>query len=383
MGDDKAHATLSASGASRWMNCPGSVRMEAGIDRPSSPYAAEGTAAHELAESCLRKNYNADQLIGEIFYGHEATLEMAEYVQDYLDFVRGIEGNLMIEQRVDFSKWAPGGFGTADAIILNDDTAHVVDLKYGKGLRVDADNNSQAMLYGLGAYSDFGSLFDIKKFRLVIVQPRLDHLSEFEITLEDLLAFGKKVIEAAQKTVGEDTELVPGTTQCRFCAAKDRCPALAERNMKLINEGFESYERPGERKQIDELTPEQIALILKNIDGVANWAKGLEARGQELLEKGVNVPEFKLVAGRSLRKWIDEETASKALVHKLTKKKAFTEKLISVAQAEKLLGKDSKILKDHAFKPEGKPTIAHESDKREAIVVKGIADGFDVLDEAA
>ncbi len=382
MSDGKAHATLSASGAHRWMRCPGSVRMEDGIERPSSVFAAEGTAAHTFAEECLRKGYSADQLIGEIFEGHEATLEMAEYVQEYLDFVRSIEGNLVIEQRVDFSPWAPGGFGTADAIVLNDGTIHVIDLKYGKGVRVEADENYQAMLYGLGVINDFGALFDIKRLVLTIVQPRLDHVSEKEISVEDLLAWGTLVVEAAQATIGDDTQLVPGKTQCRFCAAKDRCPALAETNLKLINNGFETYEKPGQRKQLDVLLPEQIALILNNIDGVASWAKSVEAYAQELLENGETVPGYKMVTGRSFRKWSDEEAASKALVRKLTKKKAFTEKLISVAQAEKILGKEHKLIKDYAFKPEGKPTIAHESDKREAISTN-IADGFDVIDEAA
>lgn len=381
MGDGKAHATLSASGSSRWLNCPGSVRMEAGIERPSSPYAAEGTAAHGLAEKCLRNNLDAAQLIGETFNEHEATQEMVDYVQEYLDYVRSIKGNLIIEQRVDFSRWAPGGFGTADAIILNDGTINVIDLKYGKGVRVDAEENSQAMLYALGVVNDFGDLYEIKDLILTIVQPRLDHISEYEITLEDLLTWGCKVVEAAQATIGEDTELVPGKVQCRFCAAKDRCPALAEHNLKLINDGFETYETPGTRKHIDKLLPEQIALILNNIDGITKWAKDLEAYAQSQLELGEEIPDYKLVQGRSLRKWADEEAASKALVRKLTKRQAYTEKLISVAQAEKLLGKDSPLINKHAFKPEGKPTIAHVSDKRKAITVN-IADGFDVLDEA-
>ncbi len=382
MGDGKAHAKLSASGSSRWLNCPGSVRMEAGIERPSSIYAMEGTAAHELAEICLRNNFDAAQQIGEVFENHEVTQEMADYVQEYLDYVRRVPGNLMVEQRVDFSRWAPEGFGTADAIILDDGTVNVIDLKYGKGVRVDAEENSQAMLYGLGVLNDFGGLYEINKLILTIVQPRLDHVSEYEITTEDLLAFGSKVIKAAQTALSDGADLVPGTTQCRFCAASDRCSALAEYNLGLINEGFETYEDPGIRKQVDKLLPEQIALILQNIDGITKWAKSIEAYAQSLLEIGETVPGYKMVKGRSIRKWIDEQAASKTLVRKLTKKQAFTEKLISVAQAEKLLGKDSKIIKDHAFKPEGKPTLAHESDKREAISVN-IADGFDCIDEAA
>lgn len=379
MGDGKAHAKLSASGAHRWMRCPGSVKMEEGIERPTSKYAEEGTAAHAFAERCLLENYDADQLIGETFEGYEATLEMAGFVQEYLDYVRAIEGHLVVEQRVDFSEWAKGGFGTADAIILNDDTAHVVDLKYGKGVQVDADDNYQAMLYGLGVINGYSSLFDIKHLVLTIVQPRLDHISERKISVEDLLTWGNRVYEAAEVALSDNADLVPGDAQCRWCAAKDRCPALAKQNLQLINNDFASFDEPGERKGIETLTPEQISSILKNINGLTKWCKDIEAYGQELLEQGETVPEHKLVIGRSNRQWVDEEAASKALVRKLTKKEAYIEKLISPAQAEKKLGKDSRIIKDHAYKPDGKITIAHESDKRKAITMN-IAEGFDDID---
>lgn len=384
MEDVKAHATLSASGSATWLNCPGSVKMQEGIPRTSSVYAEEGTAAHAFAEDCLRRNVDADQLIGQTYNGFEATLGMAEYVQEYLDFVRGLQGHLEIEQRVNYSLWTPGydSFGTADAVILKDGVCYVVDLKYGKGVRVEADVSSQLMLYGLGVLNEFSSLFDIKTVVLTIVQPRLDHVSERTISTADLLAWGERVMDAALATTKEADLLVPGDLQCRWCAAKDRCKALAEFNLKQINEGFDSVDEPGERKNINELTPGEISVILKNIDGVTKWAKDLQTYAHQLLETGQDVPDFKLVLGRSLRKWVDEEAAGKALSRKLSKKEAFTEKVISPAQAEKLLGKDSLIIKKHAFKPEGKPTIAPLSDKRPAIETN-IAEGFDCLGKAA
>lgn len=384
MGDGKAHATLSASGADTWMRCAGSVQMCRGLENRSSSYADEGTAAHALAEACLRKGYSADQLIGETFEGYEATLEMAQYVQEYLDFVLSFKGNLLIEQCVDYSKWTSktDGFGTVDATILNDGTVHVIDFKYGQNEFCDARTAYQPMMYGLGVLNDFGMLFDIKKFELAIVQPRMDSITERSISLDEMIAWGEKVKTAAEATEAENPPLVPGEKQCRWCDAKHVCPARAEQFLGAINEGFESIESPGKRRKVSTLTGEQIGAIIPLVKGFDSWVKGVKARGAELLELGETVTDHKLVLSSPHRQWVDEEKVGKYLSKKLGKKTAYPEKLISPSQAETLLGKDTKYIKDHTFKPEGKPTIAHESDKREAISTN-IADGFDVIDEAA
>lgn len=380
MGDPAAHAKLSASGAVRWMACPASVRMEELYPRSSSKYAEEGTAAHSLAETCLRAYKDADYYIGQEFEQHIVDLEMAEYAQEYVNYVRALDGFLDIERRVDFSKWVPGGFGTADAILLKDGTIDVVDLKYGKGVQVDSANNPQGMLYGLGAYHEFSHIYEIEQLRLTIVQPRMDHISEWEISTEDLLAFGEEASKAAELALTDDPPFNPGPKQCLFCGAKAVCPARAEQNLELAVEGFETVTNHGPLKKVTGLTNDEIAHILHNVDSLKSWANSIEAHAQDLLERGETVEGFKLVRGRSIRKWRDEAAAAKSLVNKLNKKGAYTEKLISPTQAEKLLGKNSAILQKHCYKPEGKPTIAVESDKRPAIL-DDATDGFEVSEE--
>lgn len=389
-----AHAKLSASASDRWMRCAGSIQMCEDIEDTSSSYAMEGTAAHTLAEQCLRKGYDADQLIGETirvyddaekkYVDYEATEEMAGYVQEYLDYVRCRSGLLQIEQRVDYSPWTSNssGFGTADAVLLDDGVVRVIDLKYGENVACDVNKTYQLMLYGLGVINDFGSLYDIKQLELSIVQPRMDSITERTITYEDLLAWSERVIDAAKATEEENPPLVPGEVQCRFCLAKSICPALAAHKLEAICDGFESLEQPGERRKVETLTPEQLSAILPVLKGIDDYAKEVRAHATKLKLAGAEIEGHKLVLGSSKRYWPDEEAASKALCRKLGKSQAYEQTLISPTKAEKLLGKDSLLLKKHAFKPEGKPTIAHESDRRKEYT-SSIADGFDILDEAA
>lgn len=382
-----AHAKLSASGAHRWMNCPGSVALEAQLpegDR-SSPFAAEGTAAHELAERCLRGGTDASEHAGDVIeadgFKFEVDDEMIENVQQYLDYVRDIPGKLLVEKRVDFSPWVPEGFGTADAIILDDDVAHVVDLKYGKGVKVDAENNPQGMAYALGALHEYGFLFDeIEEFKIVIVQPRMDHISEFEITREQLDWWAdNELAPAAANALSDDASFTPGEKQCRFCNAKGACRALAEFNLQEACEGFSVVGDDIAPKDIAFLTNEELGDLLPSLDGIAKWIKAVEAHAQGELERGNDVPGYKLVEGRSLRKWADENDAEAALKRtKLKVADVFTKKLISPAVAEKLLGKNHKVLAEHVVKPEGKPTIAPSTDKRPALDTNP-ANDFDMV----
>lgn len=372
------HAKLSASGAHRWMNCPGSVGQEDGLPDTSSPYAQEGTWAHDLAEACLKEGANADQVV--IAEGHytDTPDQVQEYIQMYLDYVRSISGELFIEQRVDFSPWVPEGFGTADAIILNDGVAHVIDLKYGKGLKVDADENPQALLYALGTLNEYDYLYDVHTFKVVIVQPRLDHISEWEISRADLLKWAELAKAAAEAALSDDAPFNPGEKQCQWCKAKAFCKPRAEHNLKIASEGFEAIGDDIVPISRDQLSVEDIAALLPHFKEIANWMKDLEGHAYNLAMQGQDIPDHKLVEGRSLRKWLDEDAAEKKLKRDLGAANAYTKKILSPSQAEKAYGKDKDKLQELITKPSGKPTLVPASDKRPAIQVD-TTEGFSAV----
>jgi len=371
-----AHAKLSASGAHRWMNCPASISMEEGVPDRGSTFAAEGTAAHEVAENCLSLGLNACDMSGEEIVVEDQVFvvddEMVEAVQLYVDYVRDQKGDLLVEKRVDFSPWVPGGFGTADAIVLDNNVATVIDLKYGRGVKVDAEENPQAMAYALGALYGYDFLFDCETFKLVIVQPRLDHISEWEISRDDLMVWAEdKLKPAADLALSDNPPFQPGDSQCRFCKAKATCRALADHAHAVVMDGF-----GGSVKDPAKLSNEEVAELLPEVDLVTGWAKSLEAYALQQLETGQDVPGYKLVAGRSTRKWRDEAEAEAALRKKLKVGECFSKKLITPPAAEKLLGKGHAILADHVTKPEGKPALAPISDKRPALEIDP-SQGFD------
>ncbi len=370
-----AHAKLGPSGAHRWMVCAASVAMEAEMPegKSDSPHIIEGNTAHALAEMALANDQNADAYLGTRFNDDliHVDQEMVEYVQEYLDYVRGLGGKLLVEQRVDLTRWVPEGFGTADAVVFHEGTLHVVDLKYGKGVPVNAERNPQAMCYALGALNEYDFLFDIQAVCLVVHQPRLDSVSEWEISRDDLLAWGDDDLKpAAELALSDDAPFNPGEKQCRWCAAKPVCRALAEHNLAVASEGFSVVGDPVEPKDPNKLSNDEIAQILPELNGLSDWIKAVEAYALSQLERGEAVPGYKLVEGRSLRKWADEADAEAALKRsKLKVADIFTKKLISPAQAEKKLGKNHKIIAEHVVKPDGKPAIAPVSDKRPALEI--------------
>ncbi|MEM8575544.1 MAG: DUF2800 domain-containing protein [Pseudomonadota bacterium] len=400
-----AHARLSASGAHRWMACPGSVRLESTLPGESSRYAEEGTVAHEVASRCLQTGENASDHLGSRYYpsdeaegaffsvpvdstcpqdgpGYEVDDEMVESVQLYLDYVRQQPGTLAIEQRVDYSPWVPEGFGTADAIILHDGTAAVVDLKYGKGVGVDAEDNPQIMLYALGALNEFGFAFDIDEFKLVIIQPRRDHISEWTISRKDLEAFGEWARKCADRALADDAPLTPSTKACQFCKARGSCKALTEHIYNMACEGFEAIGGPVDLRNQMLLSPQERSALLNDLDILTGYADAVRAESIGMLMRGQPIPGFKLVEGKTNRKWADEEAAGKALARKLGTKDAYTRKTIPITQAEKLLGKGNSLIAKHTIKPPGKPTLAPESSPKPALEFD-ITDGFEAIDEAA
>ena len=368
-----AHATLGASNAHRWLVCAGSVEAERDIPNTSSPFAEEGTRAHDMAEAALRSgDPNA-------YLDAAEDREMAEFVRVYTDYVwQSAAGKeqLLIEQRVYYDDWVPNGFGTADAVIVDDGTLHVCDLKYGMGVRVDAEENPQAMLYALGAYSQHSVMYNIDTVTVSIVQPRLDHISEWSISVERLLRWAEWVTQRAEATAEPDAERVPGEKQCRFCRAKHNCAALKSYTENAILSDFDDLDG---MPMANKLTDEQMRVALEAKPLIEAWLSAIEAHVKERLTGNEAFPGFKLVEGRSNRQWINENAAAHAMERLVGAEKTYTRKIVTPTQAEKLLGKSRKAeIEDLIVKPSGKPTLAPESDKRAAINIS--LDDFDVLD---
>jgi len=360
-----AHALLGPSGAHRWLNCTPSPRLEEKYEDQTSEFAEEGTAAHELGEAILT---GSEAKMKEARASGYYCGEMEEAVQLYVDTVTEIfnaakvragDADLMIEERLDFSTWVPEGFGTGDAVVIADGVLEVIDLKYGKGVPVSAVGNPQLRLYGLGAYATYSILYDIHTVRMTIVQPRLDNVSTDEISVDKLLEWADtEVRPKAQMAWNGEGEYVAGD-HCKFCKAKATCRARAEKNLELAKQMF---------KKPPELDTYEIAEILYQIDDLIAWGNDVKDYALDQAEnKGVRYPGWKLVEGRSNRKYTDKELVAELLKqHKYRVKDIYKQELLGITDMEKLLGKKTfdTILKDLIIKPPGKPKLAPDEDAR-------------------
>lgn len=371
----RAHALLSASGASRWINCTPSPRLEEGFENKDSFFSAEGTLAHEFAELNLKKQLKLitpkvyDTLV-KPFLTHECyNNEMQGEVQKHVDYVmqelkvakkRTKDAILLIEEKVDFSHLVEEGFGTCDDIIIADGVLEVIDLKYGKGVRVSAENNSQLKLYGIGALRAVELLFDIHTVKLTIVQPRLDSISSWEISVEDLELWGETVVKpkALQAYAGEG-EQVTGE-HCRFCKVKFKCRAIAEQTLEVAKHEF---------KDPNLLSDSEILDVYKQSDLITNWIASVSEFVFQSALEGKKWDGFKLVEGRSVRMWKDESEVIKTLETVYDRADFINEKLGGIGQIEKLIGKATftDVLGSLIIKPAGKPTLAAQDDKRQEL----------------
>lgn len=304
-----------------------------------SVYAAEGTEAHKLSEE-LFADPNRE-------YFDEYSEEMNSYVRDYFDYVIShLEDNAEIytEVKLDLRRYIKDGFGTSDNVIVDatNETLHVFDLKYGKGVKVYADNNSQGRIYAIGALLAFDKKKKIKKVVIHIGQPRINHFDKEELTAKELMNFAKKVKVAARRTEEFDAPLVPGEEQCRWCRANAECTALRDFTFETISQEFEDLDT-------ELMTADELSDILMQKKLIESFLKNVEERVTELLIEGDDVPGFEIGFGRSNRKW--DDTAEEFLVEQLGKD-AYQKSLITLSKAEKLL--DKNLIAKHTVKPQGK-----------------------------
>lgn len=368
------HALLSASGAHRWLECTPSAQLELQFPQSTSEYAEEGTAAHELCELTARywlgeiSEAEYENQRDELAKGKYYNAEMQECANDYAKFVAEKtaaaretceDAFTALEVRVDFSKYVKDGFGTGDCIIVSDNVLEIIDFKYGKGVRVEAAGNPQMKLYALGAYLEYNTLFDIDSVRMTIFQPRLSGVqSSDEITVKELLEWAEKYVKPRAKLAYKgEGEFVPSEEVCKFCRAKAQCKARADKNLKLFDEA----------PDVLLLTPEDAGKILEQAGDIQSWLADLESLVSSTLLAGQPVEGWKMVEGRSNRRFADELKVVDAMkAAGYDESLLYERKLITLTQMEKDFGKKAvaETLGELIVKPQGKPTLAPAKDKR-------------------
>lgn len=372
---ERSHAVLSASASHRWLVCTPCVRLEEQFPDTTSEYAEEGTLAHEIAELKLRKHF-VEPMSQRTFNTrlnkmkkHELFQEeMLKHTDTYLEYLQSISLSLAaapyvaVEKRINYSTYAPEGFGTVDCLIIGGDTLYVTDFKYGKGVPVSAEDNSQMKLYALGAFLEYSFLYPIQNIHLAIIQPRLNSISEFTLTLEELLTWGEEIKPIAQKAFAGEGDFVSGE-HCKFCRAKAKCRARAEEFSALAD--FTSLKPPL-------LSDEEVGRMLEKGQHIESWIKALKEYALAECLKGNEIAGWKAVEGRGSRDYVDLDKAFAHLRENGIDEAVLYERVpLTVPKIEKQLGKKEfrSLLEEPGLvvKSAGKPTLAPISDKRQAL----------------
>ena len=361
-----SHAVLSASSSHRWLNCPPSVRLTEKMPDETSEFALEGTDAHELCAYLLEKALGRkarDPTEDLSFYNEEmqnCAEEYRNYVMEQVENAKGYsrDPTVLVEQRLDFSKWVPDGFGTGDCIIVADGLLQVIDYKHGLGVLVEADHNPQMMCYALGSIEMFDGLYDFDKVTMTIFQPRKNNISTFEMSKSELLSWAENELSPkAQLAFNGYGEMKSGK-HCQFCKLKNICRKRADDNLALARMEFADPVT---------LDNEDIAEILPKIDLLISWANDFKSYALQEAIDGKTIPGYKLVEGRSVRKFSNEAAVSQAVIQ--AGFDPYEKKLLSVTAMTKLLGKKTfnDLLGGLITKPSGKPTLVPIDDTRQEL----------------
>ena len=369
------HAVLSASGSHRWLNCTPSARLELEFENTGSEAAREGTAAHALCEHKLKRalhmrsrrpasDYDSDEM-------EECTDAYVDFVMEQYETAKQVceDPVILIEQRLDFSCYVPDGFGTGDCLIISDDRLHIIDFKYGMGVLVEAEGNPQMKLYALGALAVYDALYDIREVSMTIFQPRRENVSTWTIPVEDLKAWAENELKPRAKMAYDgEGEYLPGEW-CTFCRAAVRCRARAEEKLKLAQTEF---------RMPPLLTDAEIEDILAVLPDLTKWANEIAAYALDAaLNHGKEWNGFKVVEGRSVRKYRDEAAVAEA-AKEAGYKDIYRQSLIPLTEMQRLMGKDrfKEILGGLITKAPGRPTLVPKSDRRPAMSVSNAINEF-------
>ena len=358
-----AHSEKGPSSSSRWIHCTPSAKLCAEIPDQPSGFAEEGTQAHEVCEYLLKKEMGIemDDPRPKLSYYNQ---EMEDCCQGYRDYVLELyeeakkvcsDPVLLVEQRIAYERFVSGGFGTADCILISDGTLNVVDFKYGMGVEVDAKGNTQMRIYALGALEVFDNLYDISNVRMTIYQPRKANISVDEISRDELYKWAEEVLRpAAEEADRGDGEFHAGSW-CRFCKARHICRERAKENLALA--AYDFADPPL-------LSDEEITEVLEKVDALVSWANDIKEYALQEAVEGKTWPGYKLVEGRSVRKYVDEKAVAEAV--EATGHDPFLKKLLPITDMEKLLGKKkfTEVLGNLVTKPQGKPVLVKADDKR-------------------